>query len=265
MIGKALLLSMFFFVSLAASAQVKKKIKRGRRNKSESQFTLDSGYLQAEWEVGHETLTDKLNTTVYPNLALRYGINKQLEVNAEISLLTAHDATSTTVNTSGIEPVSFGCNYLLSAESKKWPAIILSGQIAIPFMASKKFTANYWAPTLQVVVAKAFGPNWILSAANGVFWDGFSTSAIFIYNWSASYNLTKKWTATSEWFGFINGAAPQHNTDLSLAFAVNKQIQFGISAGTGLSKAAHKSYFAVNGVWGRSLEHKRVTAPTVFF
>ncbi len=260
MLRNAILLVLILTAGLGVSAQVKKKIKRGRRNKSESQFTLDEGFFQAEWEVGHETLTGKLNTTVYPNLALRYGITKQFEVNAEISLLTAHDETSAVINTTGIEPVSFGCNYLLSPESKKWPAIILSGQLAIPFLATKKFTATYLAPTLQVVVAKAVNSKLVLSASNGIFWDGFSTRGIYIYNGTVSYNLTPKWTATSEWFGFVNSTSPQHNTDVSLAYALNKKVQFGVTAGTGLSKAAHKSYFALNGVWGCSLKHKKVPA-----
>lgn len=91
-------------------AQVKKKIKRGRRNKSENQFMLGENYLQAEWEIGQETLTDKLNTTVYPNLVLRYGVNKQFEINVEVSMLTARDLSAQKKNTTGMEPVAIGAN-----------------------------------------------------------------------------------------------------------------------------------------------------------
>ena len=126
MFKQVILLICALSVCSGTQAQVKKKIKKGRRNKSESQFMLDENYFQAEWEIGHEIITADVNTTVYPNLLLRYGINKKIEVNAEISFLTAHDELVQSTNTSGIEPVSFGVNYLLLAETKRSPAIIFS-------------------------------------------------------------------------------------------------------------------------------------------
>ena len=256
MFKQVILLFCAVAVCSVSMAQVKKKIKKGRRNKSESQFMLDENYFQAEWEVGQETLTDKLNTTVYPNLVMRYGINKQFEINAEVSLLTARDKSSQKKNTTGIEPVAIGANYLLLSETAKRPAIIFSGQFAVPFLATKSFTATYWAPALELIVEKAVSQQVILAASGGAFWDGFSTQASFIYNGNISYNLTKKWALTSEWFGFINGT-PQHNTDLSITYTLNKSVQFGATAGAGLSAAAHKNYIAINGVWGCSTKRKR--------
>ena len=257
MFKQAIILLCALAVCTGSSAQVKKKIKKGRRNKSESQFMLEENYLQAEWEVGHETLTDDLTTTVYPNLLLRYGINKQIEINAEMNFLTAYDASAQIKNSSGIEPVSLGVNYLLLSETKKGPAIIFSGQLAVPFLASANFTANYLAPSLQVIIEKAMNEKLVVALSNGVFWDGFVTAPSFIYNGAVSYNLTKKWMLTSEWFGFINGSEPQHNTDLSVVYSVNKSVQFGVTSGIGLSPAAHKSYFAINGVWGCSMKRKK--------
>ncbi len=257
MFKQAILLICALTVCSCTQAQVKKKIKKGRRNKSESQFMLDENYFQAEWEFGHETITDDVNTTVYPNLLLRYGINKKIEVNAEINFLTAHDELAQSTNTSGIEPVSIGANYLLLAETKRSPAIIFSGQLALPFLASKNFTANYLAPSLQVVVEKAINEKTITGLSTGVMWDGFITAPAYIYNGMVSYNITKKWMLTSEWFGFINGGAPQHNTDLSITYTVNKSVQFAVTSGIGLSPAAHKSYVGINGVWGCSMKGRK--------
>jgi hypothetical protein len=237
--------------------QVKKKIKRGRRNKSESQFMLDKDYLQAEWEIGHETIKSDVNSTVYPNLVLRYGISKQFEVNAEVNFITAHDETAAQKNVSGVEPVSLGANLLLLSETKQLPAVIFSGQLALPFMASKNFTANYAAPSLQMIIEKALSQKLIIALSGGSFWDGFSPKATFIYNTTASYSLSTKWVLTSEWFGFINGGPPQHNTDISVSYSPSKSLQFGITSGVGISPAAHKNYLAVNGVWGCSFRRKK--------
>ena len=217
---------------------------------------LDKNYFQAEWEAGHETITSSLSTNVYPNLVLRYGLSKQFEINAEVNLITARDH-SLQKNTTGIEPVSLGINYLLLGETAKSPAVIFSGQFAIPFIASKNFTASHLAPTLELIVAKAINKKLTLAFSNGFFWDGFSTAPSFIYNASASYNLSDKWMLSTEWFGFINNSPPQHNTDISFSYSVNKSLQFGATAGTGISSAAHKSYFAINGVWGHHIKRSR--------
>lgn len=55
---------------------------------------------------------------------------------------------------------------------------------------------------------------------------------------------------TAECFGFINHSLPQNNIDASLAYVVNDLVQFGITAGAGISTAASNNYFAVNGTWG---------------
>jgi len=234
----------------------KKENKKGQAQQIQKPVYAGGKLFSAEWEVGQETLTDNLNTTVYPNLVIRYGVNKQFEINAEVSLLTARDQASQKKNTSGIEPVVMGANYLLLSETAKRPAIIFSGQFAVPFLATKSFTATYWAPALELIVEKAVSRQVILAASGGAFWDGFSTHASIIYNGSISYNLTKQWALTSEWFGFINGT-PQHNTDLSITYTLNKSVQFGATAGAGLSAAAHKNYIAINGVWGCFTERKR--------
>lgn len=251
------LILLCIFNSLSTAAQVKKKIKRGRRNKPESQFMLDSSYLELDWEFGRETITDNLSTTLYPNLAVRYGINQRLEINAEINVITATDNTALIKSSTGTEPVLLGANYLLMGEGKNRPAVILSAQLAVAFLATKNFTANYVAPLVQVDIQKPVSAKWTLGLSSGAFWDGFNPTASFIYNATASYVFTKKWMATTEWFGFINGSPPQHNTDISLTYTFNKNVQLGLTAGTGISTTAHKNYFAINGVWGWSLKKKR--------
>jgi hypothetical protein len=240
----------------STQAQVKKKIKRGRRNKPESQFMLDSSYLELDWELGHETITDNLSTTVYPNLSVRYGISKRVEINAEINFITATDKAALLKNTTGTEPVLIGANYLLLGEGKNRPAIILSAQLAVPLMASKNFRANYLAPLVQVDIQKPVTQQLIFGISTGAFWDGFNPTASFIYNATVSYAFTKKWMATSEWFGFINGSPPQHNTDISVSYSFNKNVQLGFTAGTGISTTAHKNYFALNGLWGFNLKRQ---------
>jgi hypothetical protein len=262
MLKKIILIIVVSVIGLSVNAQVKRKIKKSRRNKSDSQFTLDSAYLQAEWEFGEETINADVSTTSYPNLLLRYGVDKRTEINAEVSMVSAKDASSGEVlRTNGIEPVMLGMNYLLCDETKDKVAVILSAQIAIPFLASSGFTANLFAPTIQATFYKPINKKTVFALSNGIFWDGFSTVPSYIYNANLTYNITSNWQLTTEIFGFINSSPPLHNADVNISYQFNKQLQMGFTAGTGLSEAAHKSYFAMTCISGFSMVHKKMHQP----
>jgi len=242
---------LMFCLAISAQAQVKKHIKKGRRYKSESQFALKKHDFQAEWEVGRETVDSQLTTIVYPNLTLHYAVSDRMEVNAETSLITTMDrSTLPQKNTTGIEPVLIGVNYQVLKDSYNSPSVIISAQLSIPFLATKEFTANHLAPIVTVDLQEAVHQKWLFGLSGGLIWDGFTTSPSFIYNANTSYSFAKKWMLTAECFGFINQNLPQNNLDASLAYVINDLIQFAFTAGTGISSAASKNYFSVNGTWG---------------
>ena len=252
--------SLFLLCSATIYSQYTEIINSNRPSPSESPFSVGTDVLQ--FETGF-FLEQREETVFYDassfgsNLSIRYGISKNVEVDAEVNLITAKDKTAQPQNTTGIEPAMLGVNYLLLSESKSQPAIILSAQLAFPFMATKNLSANYLAPLLQANLQKPVNKKLALGVSGGAFWDGFVTTASFIYNANATYTFSKKWMAVSEWFGFINGGLSQHNTDLSITYSFNKNVQLGITAGTGISDAAHKSYISINGVWGCSMKRKR--------
>jgi hypothetical protein len=175
-----------------------------------------------------------------------------------MSLLTAYDqSVLPQINTTGVEPVSVGFNYLLSKESFNGPAVIASVQLAIPFLATKNFTANYLAPLIELDVEQPLSKKITAGISPGIFWDGFSTTPSFIYNAHLVYAATKKWQLTTECFGFISNEPPQNNFDAQVDYTINSHWQIGCTGGFGLSQAAHKSYFALNGVWGINTGRKK--------
>lgn len=249
---------LMFSFAISARSQVKRQIKKGRRYKSESQFALHKNDLQAEWEFGRETTDSQLTTIIYPNLILHYALSDRLEINSEMSLITITDnAYSPQKNTTGIEPVLIGANYQVLRDTHNSPSVIISGQLAIPFLATKKFTINYLAPVVQIDIQEALHEKWLFGLSGGLLWDGFSTSPSFTYNASSSYTFEKKWMITAESFGFINRKLPQNNFDASLAYVINDLIQFGISGGVGISSAAPRNYFALTGSWGCNTSRKQ--------
>jgi len=258
MFTKAAFVLVMITACCSVQAQVKHKIKKSRRNKAESRFTLAKNDLQVEWETGYEKLNSSLSTFTYPNATIHYGITSRFEVNTEMSVLSAYDrSVSPQANSTGIEPISAGFNYLLSKESYNGPAVIAAVQLAIPFLATKNFAASHLAPLIELDIQQPFSKKLTAGISPGVFWDGFSTTANFIYNAHIAYAATKKWQFTSECFGFINGEPAQHNFDTQVDYTLNKHWQVGCTGGFGLSKSAHKSYVALNGVWGINTRGKK--------
>jgi len=236
---------------LCPKAQVKRVIKKGQRNKAESKFMLDKGDFQAEWELGYEKVNANLSTLVYPNLVLRYGITDRIEINTETNLISAYNhAVTPHATSSGIEPVAVGLSYEVLQETTKRPSIIFSAQLAAPHLASKSFAASFYAPVFLVIVQQPIKEHSVLGLTSGIFWDGFSEHPTFVYNASYTYNFVKHWIFSAEFFGFINQHAPLRSADINLAYTLKKPVQFGLTAGVGLSSAAYKGYLALNGIWG---------------
>ena len=172
MLKKSLLLLLMLFAILHTDAQIKKKIKKGRRNKSESNFALAKNDFQAEWEIGKETIDSELATIVYPNLVLHYALSHRMEVNTEMTLITAMDNSySAQKNTTGIEPVLIGANYQVLRDTYNSPSVIVSGQLSIPFLSTKEFTINYLAPAVQIDIQEALQKKWIFGLSSGLQWN----------------------------------------------------------------------------------------------
>ena len=150
---KTIAACILLFTFLCTSAQVKRKIKKSRRSKTESQFSLTKNDVLFGWEVGHENFDGVLSTTALPNFVLHYGISNRLEINTEVSIINVTDkSVSLAKNTAGIEPILAGLNYLLRKENKKGPAVIVSAQLAIPFLASTNFTASHYKQFIRFAI-----------------------------------------------------------------------------------------------------------------
>ena len=77
---------------------------------------------------------------MYPNVVVHYGISNRLEVNTEMSIVTAIDkSVSPQQNTTGIEPVLIGSNYQLVHDTGYIPSVIIATQLGIPFF---KYSLN---------------------------------------------------------------------------------------------------------------------------
>ena len=256
-----LLLLVLFSFSNTGNAQslVKKHIKKGRRNKSEHQLTIAKNELEADWEFGNEIITDSLRTYVYPNLVIRYGVSKLVELNVEINpITTVQELPAGKQKIAGIEPVLIGARIALQDETKWVPEIALSMQLAPPFAATKKYVATYWAPLVQCTMQKNFKKHFSVSGSGGFFDDGFSTKPTWLYSLTPAYNINKKVSIGADIFGFAaTHMLPLNNMDIDFACQLNKRLNLGATAGTGISSKAHKGYVGINGSFVLIQQHDK--------
>jgi hypothetical protein len=247
---KCFITIIFTVAGFCAAAQIKKKIKKSRRSKTESQFVIAKNDVLFEWEAGRETFDDYLRTLSLPNITAHYGISNRLEVNAETSIVSVTDKSlSPLKKITGTEPLLAGINYLLRKEGYNSPVVIASVQLVIPFLASKNFTANYFAPVMQLDVQQPFNKKLTAGFTPGIFWDGFIKTPSYSYTTSLTYKPVQKWVLSAEVFGFLGNYAPDYN--------ITKHFAVGITGGIGISAAAHKNYAAINGSYGFNTGHKK--------
>jgi len=248
-----------FSISTQAQSLVKKHVKKGRRNKSEHQLTLARKVMEADWEFGNEMTNDSLKTYVYPNFVLRYGVSKMIELNLEVNPITTVQKLPTGTNKiTGIEPLMIGARIAVKDETKWWPEIALSLQVAPPFAATKNYAATYWAPLIQCSMQKRIKSHFSLSGSGGILYDGFSTNPTWLYSITPAYNINKKYSVATDVFGFsAQHVLPMNNVDLDLSCQLNKRLNLGATAGTGISSMAHKGYIGINGSYVLIQQHSK--------
>ncbi|MEO6541590.1 MAG: transporter, partial [Ferruginibacter sp.] len=80
----------------------------------------------------------------------------------------------------------------------------------------------------------------------GMEWSRFGTQPAYIYTFAPGFNISEKWYAYIEAFGFIRkDDAPENSIDGGLAYYINDNFKVDVSAGFGISKNAPDHYMAI--------------------
>ncbi len=230
-----------------AAAQEMARMETDRPDQTECPFIVPVNWVQLEMGFNFEKNGPGSHTFVYPTLLSKYGISKRLEFRLITNLLSNRENAGTHYETiTGVEPVQIGFKVALAEEKGLLPKTSLIAHLALPQVASTKLHADNPAPnfvfTLQNTLTKSISLGYNLGAE----WDGFSSTPAWIYRISPGFNIGKKWYAYAEAFGFLQkNECANHNVDGGLAYYLNNNIKFDISAGKGLSAISMDYYVAV--------------------
>jgi hypothetical protein len=225
------------------------KIETDRPDQTETPFLTPKKWMQ--FEIGFNNQQNKKGSKeyFYPTLLSKFGVSKCFE----LRVITTVQQTTTEfpifidkVIEKGLLPLELG-GKIAFWEEKKWiPKTSLIFHFAIPKFASKNFRANKLAPNFRFVMQNTLNKYVGLGYNLGAEWDGFTNKPTYIYTFAPGFNLTNKWYAYIEAFGFITkNDAPQHSFDGGLAYFVTDNFKIDISGGPGITKNAPQRYIAI--------------------
>ncbi len=224
------------------------KIETDRPDQTECPFTVPRGWVQFETGFNMQRNTASTKEYLHPALLSKYGISHNLELRIITTVQTGITKIphGNLAKTKGLLPVEVGGKISLWEEKKLLPKTSLIFHTAFPKMASKNYKANKLAPNFRFTMQNTLSSNAALGYNLGAEWDGFTTTPTWVYTFAPGFNLSNRWYAYIEAFGFINKEdAPQHSLDGGIAYLVTDNCKLDISGGFGISKNAPDSYIAV--------------------
>lgn len=243
----SLLTGAFCLGILFGYAQVE-KIDTDRPDQTESAVTVPKKWFQFELGMLRQKNDAYSVSFEHPTLLSKYGISKRVEFRLITTVASeVEDIPNLPKQTeSGLVPVEIGAKIALWEEKKLLPKTSLIFHFGIPKFASKKFQADKLAPNFRFTMQNSITSTMAIGYNLGAEWDGYNKEATWIYTFAPGFNLSEKWYAYIEAFGFISKPnEPEHSLDGGIAYYINRNFKIDLSSGFGISKAAPDWYIAV--------------------
>ena len=219
-------------------------IQLDRPDQTECPFTVPKNYIQAEIGFAYEKINKDEEGFLLPTLLIKYGVNDGFELRliTEIEQQKFADTKST-----GLQPVTIGFKTKLTEEKNLLPLVSFIGHLTIPFAATKKNKADYYAPAFRFTFQHTLSPKFSLAYNLGALWDGYNAAPVFLYTLTTGFSASQKTGLFAEIYGFAaEHSKPDHRLDAGLTYLINNDIIFDFSAGTKISSNAPQ-YFLSTG------------------
>jgi len=241
----------FILCGFSVHAQLTDKIETDRPDQTESPYTVPKKWLQVEAGFNIENDKSGAREFVHPTVLSKYGLSQRFE----LRLITEFISFQTPVIiplgndiVTGLQPVEVGGKLALFEEKGIRPKTSFIFHTAIPKAASKKFQQTNWAPNFRFTMQNSLSEVISLGYNLGMEWYGEEgTKPSFIYTFAPGFNLSEKWYAYIEIFGFINpDNHPQHSIDGGIAYNFSNNTKIDLSGGFGITKnTSLKDYIAI--------------------
>jgi Putative MetA-pathway of phenol degradation len=238
------------FFSFAAFAQVE-KIETDRLGETNTPSTVPSKWMQFETgsllqiEKHYPSLKDYF--IQHPSLLLKYGIGSRFELRliTDLATIKEENVNGTTLRT-GITNVQLGGKINFLKEKGLRPKVSL-----IAHYDFRRFRTLYKGDTIDAANFRFSMQHTLSNTISigyniGMKWKRFRSSPAYIYTLSPRFNITEKWFAFVEVFGFIwKKYSPEHSIDFGAAYNISDNFKIDASAGFGLNKKAPDNFYSI--------------------
>ncbi len=192
----------------------------------------------------------------YQTSTIRYGLSPQAELRLSYSLLQERERLGAFERRSplGFSPWSVGFKSLLVTGDRWRPQLAFLGNLALPRTAHEAFDIKYVAPSFLLPMEWLLQEELLMTINVGAFWRGEGAAPDYFSSFSLDYAFNQRLGVFAEVYTeytsddlFLPGA------DAGLVYRLKPYMQFDISAGLGLRKAAADGFInsGLSVYWGR--------------
>lgn len=249
--GKIICSILITFFSLSVCAQ-SEKIETDRPGETNTPATVPKKWVQIEtgflMQIEKHFPRLKDHFIQHPSLLAKYGIGSRIELRLITELGTireefVNDITSRT----GIRNVQLGGKVNFLQEKGLRPKTSLIAHYNFRRLRTL-YKDSIDGINFRFAMLHTLSKTISIGYNMGMNWNRFGSTPAYIYTFSPRFNISEKWFAYIEVFGYIRRPKkfnPENSIDAGFAYYVNDNFKIDASAGFGLSKEALDKFYSI--------------------
>lgn len=227
-------------ITLTAEAQ--EKIESDRPTETQSAQTIDRKMFQLESGVIYKRLEAGGYGFQHPEVLVRYGLVKNLELRARATSET-QKLKSENTNRYGLEPVELGLKWSVISKPEQY-ALALLGHVGLADLSSSDHNPGKNFVRWRALAEHNIGKKWKLEYNAGMDWSSEDQQQNWVAAFSPLYEVSDHWLLYGEVYSFLKKEGlPQHQARVGFEYFINPDIELDLNAGAGLNKAAPRYFW----------------------
>lgn len=228
-------------------AQYNKTIRTGRPGQAIGPFTVGKNILQFQQGLEYDNNnTDQTNSSYMTNHVVRIGITEIIELSALLNYRSdKYSLNDTLYSSSGLSVIQIGFRVHLSDQKGLRPASGFQARLKMPDV-SKTYGAPFIAPILIYVAVWKLPKSTSIISNYILTYNGYNALPTGKYVLNFGFPIHKNLSGFVENYGQYRGDTFETRFDGGLAWLLNNNVQFDLSAGYGVNSVT--DYFISGGI-----------------
>jgi hypothetical protein len=213
-----------------------------RPDQTESPDILNKHFFQFETGMNYEKNKSdpdvKITNYSIPELLIRYGLNKNVELRVELNY-SKEDISSINYNenNSGLKPIGLGMKIKLFEEKKLIPKTSVLLSFDLPGTGSDLYRVKHISPDLKILMDNDITDKIDIGYNIGISWENEEKTNTEYYTISLGVNPFNRFGFFIESYGFFTkSVSPDFRMDYGISYLILKNFNVDVSSGLGLAK-----------------------------